>query len=232
MEYLYCNNRNFEDFSSGRVLYGGEGIPNFPVRLLNEIFGRALSHSGKKTDLNVYDPCCGGGYSLTVLGFFHSDIISRIYGSDIDSRMTDFAKRNIGLLTMEGIHSRRLELKDMLRQYKKESHAQALQSLDRLQAMLQKELPAEIFQADCTKELPPVRPDIIVTDIPYGNLATWKSKEDSPLYTMLHQLARISHKGTVLAVITDKGQKIDTELWTRREKQSVGKRKFEILQKT
>lgn len=37
MEYLYCKNENYEDYSSGRVLYGGKGIPNFPVRLINEI---------------------------------------------------------------------------------------------------------------------------------------------------------------------------------------------------
>lgn len=37
MEYLYCKNDNFEDFASGRVLFGGRGIPNFPVRLLLEI---------------------------------------------------------------------------------------------------------------------------------------------------------------------------------------------------
>ena len=41
MEYLYSKNDNYEDFSSGHVIYGGKGIPNFPVRLLNEIFGRA-----------------------------------------------------------------------------------------------------------------------------------------------------------------------------------------------
>lgn len=43
MNYLYCGDANFEDFASGRVLYGGNGIPNFPVRLLNEIFGRAVT---------------------------------------------------------------------------------------------------------------------------------------------------------------------------------------------
>ena len=69
MEYLYCKNDNFEDFASGRVIYGGKGIPNFPVRLLLEIYGRAKSYSEKKEELVIYDPCCGGGYALTVLGF-------------------------------------------------------------------------------------------------------------------------------------------------------------------
>ena len=70
MEYKYCNNDNFEDYASGRVLYSAEGVPNFPVRLINEIFGYALEYSSKKQNLCVYDPCCGGGYSLTVLRYW------------------------------------------------------------------------------------------------------------------------------------------------------------------
>lgn len=72
MEYLYCKDDNFQDFASGRVLYGGKGIPNFPIRLLLEIYGRALERSNKKEDLVIYDPCCGGGYSLTILGYFQN----------------------------------------------------------------------------------------------------------------------------------------------------------------
>ncbi len=33
MEYRYCEDRSWEDFSSGRVLRGAGGAPNFPVRL-------------------------------------------------------------------------------------------------------------------------------------------------------------------------------------------------------
>ena len=69
MIYRFCQRDNFEDLASGRVLYSGKGVPNFPVRLLCELFGRALSCCEKQTDLTVYDPCCGGGYALTVLGF-------------------------------------------------------------------------------------------------------------------------------------------------------------------
>ena len=102
MEYLYCKDDNFQDFASGRVLYGGKGIPNFPIRLLLEIYGRALERSNKKEDLVIYDPCCGGGYSLTILGYFQNKYIRKIYGSDIDEDMVAHAKKNIsiGLLVM------------------------------------------------------------------------------------------------------------------------------------
>lgn len=55
MEYLYCKNDNFQDFASGRVLYGGKGIPNFPIRLLLEIYSRALSYLNKEEDLVIYE---------------------------------------------------------------------------------------------------------------------------------------------------------------------------------
>ncbi len=73
MQYKYCDNENPEDYAGGRVLYSAEGVANFPVRLVNEIFGCAKEYSVKKDGLCVYAPCCGGGYSLTVLGFMNSE---------------------------------------------------------------------------------------------------------------------------------------------------------------
>lgn len=77
MEYLYCKNDNFQDFASGRVLYGGKGIPNFPIRLLLEIYSRALSYLNKEEDLVIYDPCCGGGMPLQFLDITRIDISVR-----------------------------------------------------------------------------------------------------------------------------------------------------------
>ncbi len=49
MEYKYCENGNFEDLASGRVIYGTPGVPNFPVRLGNEIYRRCVEYLlGKK----------------------------------------------------------------------------------------------------------------------------------------------------------------------------------------
>jgi hypothetical protein len=42
MEYKYAENHNYEHFSSGRVLYHAKGVPNFPVRLANELYGLML----------------------------------------------------------------------------------------------------------------------------------------------------------------------------------------------
>lgn len=229
MEYLYCENDNFEDFASGRVLYGGKGIPNFPVRLLLEIYGRARSYLEEDRNIILYDPCCGGGYALTVLGFFYNGDIKRIYGSDIDEGMIGHAKKNAALLTKDGIKTRKEEIRRLYAEYGKSSHLEALQSCDKLKNMLVRDIAVEIFRADCTRELPGILPDIIITDIPYGNLVEWNNGEAVSLDDMLGQLWSISHEKTILAVCMDKKQRISCDKWKRLERQNAGKRKFEIL---
>lgn len=231
MEYLYCGNENFEDFASGRVLYGGKGIPNFPVRLLNEMYGRAVNYLHNKEDLVVYDPCCGGGYALTVLGFMHNSEIKKIYGSDIDESMIAHAKKNTGLLTTLGLNGRRNEIKRLYEEHRKQSHMESLNSCDKLESLLKHEICADIFQADCTEGLPRLLPDIIITDVPYGNLVEWKDEGQISVDSMLEQLWMISHEKTILAICMDKKQKNSCGKWKRLEKHNIGKRKFEILTK-
>ena len=208
MEYLYCKNDNFQDFASGRVLYGGKGIPNFPIRLLLEIYSRALSYLNKEEDLVIYDPCCGGGYALTILGYYQNRYISKIYGSDIDEDMVAHAKKNTSLLTSAALKKRKTEIEELYNSFGKESHKEALRSCDKVSAMLEKEVIVEIFQADCTMPLPNILPDIIITDVPYGNLVEWEQGKNS-IADMLEQLWRISHENTILAVCMDKKQKIN-----------------------
>ncbi len=229
MKYKYCENDNFEDFASGRVIYGGTGVPNFPVRLGNEIFRRCLNYKKGKDDLTVYDPCCGGGYLLTVLGLLNP-CISEIVGSDIDDAMLQIAGKNFSLLSPDGLMKREQELKELAQKYGKQSHLDALNSLDNLKSLCHSStFSCRTFQADCTKPIQEsLHPDIIITDIPYGNLVSWEGAAESSLNLMYRQLAQISHEDTILAVIMDKKQKPETNEWLRLEKQQLGKRKFEI----
>ena len=112
--------------------------------------------------------------------------------------------------------------------YEKQSHADALESIERLREKVESTIDTEIFVADCTKELPSLMPDIIITDVPYGNLVEWNTESSNPLYDMLQQLAHISREGTVLALSMDKKQKVEHPNWVRKKKQIIGKRKFEI----
>ena len=92
---------------------------------------------------------------------------------------------------------------------------------------LVKDIESECFAADCTKSLPDINPDIIITDIPYGNLVNWGGEGE--LDVMMDNLLKIAGVDTVLAVSMDKSQKITSEGWKRVEKQNIGKRRFEIL---
>ena len=181
-------------------------------------------------DCVLIDPCCGGGYALTILGYYQNRYISKIYGSDIDEDMVAHAKKNTSLLTSAALKKRKTEIEELYNSFGKESHKEALRSCDKVSAMLEKEVIVEIFQADCTMPLPNILPDIIITDVPYGNLVEWEQGKNS-IADMLEQLWRISHENTILAVCMDKKQKINCEKWERLEKQNIGKRKFEILKK-
>ena len=229
MEYLYSPKANYDDFSSGRVLYNARGVPNFPVRLQAEIFCRARQYLEKETELCVYDPCCGGGYSLTILGFLFGDHIARICGSDIDAEMIRIAENNLSLLSKEGMAKRVAEIESLYGLYHKESHYEALESCKRLGAINTSHIQTELFAADCTLELPEMTvSDIIITDVPYGNLVQWSDPDKTPMDAMMHSLHEIASEKTVLAVCMDKKQKIVSDEWTRVEKANIGKRRFEI----
>lgn len=90
LKYIYeKKQQNYEDFASGRVLYNQKGAAAFPVRLASEIFLRSknyLKKKGVKEPITIYDPCCGGAYILTTLGFLHGECFSKIIGSDVDKR--------------------------------------------------------------------------------------------------------------------------------------------------
>lgn len=233
MEYKYGKNVSYEDFASGRVLYHTGGVPNFPVRLAMEIYGRCKKYLDKDNNISIYDCCCGGGYLLTVLGFLNQGLITRIVASDIDPGSVEIAKNNLGLLNNEGIEKRILEIQGLIDQYGKQSHIDAKTSAIKLQKMLSNnDLSIEVFVADALRDLQiSTAPDIIITDVPYGNLVNWDGKQLNGVDLLLASLYNICDAHTVIGICMDKKQKISVDGFTRLEKQIIGKRKFEILRK-
>lgn len=247
MEYRYCEDRSWEDFSSGRVLCGVHGAPNFPVRLGCELYRRALSHCEKKEKIRLYDCCCGGGYLLTVLGLLNQGTISRIYASDIDERVLETAGKNLSLLSREGMEKRTEELRQLFSLYGKPSHEQAVESAERLAGLLEREIPCTVFQADAGRPLNPGEEiDILITDVPYGELTAWESQEKTPgeearteqdgkepdgLNRLIRNLTGCFGEKTLFVIVTDKGQKLWKDGLTVLEKGNVGKRRFYIFRK-
>jgi len=228
MEYKYTSKENYEDFACGRVIYHVGGEPTFPVRLTLELFERCLQYSHKKTDLIVYDCCCGGAYMLTILGLLKGSSIAGLYGSDVDTQSLKLAKDNLGLLSQEGIAKRRRELENLYKTYGKASHMEALQSLNRIEALVTKEIKTFIFHQNVFEmnDLA-FTPDIIITDVPYGNLAEW-SEGSGGVNQMLDALSKVCTNDTILCICMDKKQKIHIDKFERLERQQIGKRKFEI----
>lgn len=250
MEYRYCEDRSWEDFSSGRVLFGVHGAPNFPVRLGCELYRRALSHCEKKEEIRLYDCCCGGGYLLTVLGFLNQRTISRIYASDIDEKVLKTAEKNLSLLSARGLAERKEELERLASLYGKPSHEQAAESAKRLLGLLEREISCTIFQADAGRPLKfEEEIDILITDVPYGSLTEWEGQKEAAqeggkeaatvqngrkpdgLDRMLRNLTGCLGEKTLFVVVMDKGQKLQKEGLTVLEKGTVGKRRFYIFRK-
>ncbi len=235
MQYRYVTEKeNYEDFAAGRVLLSRGGMTSFPVRLASEIFQRCADTFPTKQRLRVYDPCCGGGYLLTVLGFLHSACIQSLHGSDINSDLVRLASDNLRLLTVEGLNTRRDTLRDLADTYHKPSHHDALKSVERLRPCL----PASpiITQTWAADALQPTAAtasvDLIICDVPYGNVTGWQADAESNLITALLQAQYdVLVSGGIAAVISDKSQKATCSGYKRLQQETIGKRRFLILQK-
>ena len=81
MKYKFAvDKEDYTDFASGRVLYSAPGTTGFPVRLTSEILQRAfaiLGTGGHNGPYTIYDPCCGGAFLLTTIGFLFPERIAQ-----------------------------------------------------------------------------------------------------------------------------------------------------------
>ncbi len=249
MPYRFVlDDSNYSHFSSGRVFYSAAGQPAFPVRLASEVFQRCLNilrMDGRTGPLSIFDPCCGGAYHLAVLAFLHGPEIARIAASDADPAVLQTARRNLDLLLPGGLQRRREEIQTLLDQYGKDSHCQALASIDYLQNLLDTggNIPpvTVCFQANALdraslqNHISGRQFDLLLTDVPYGLHSQWLLAENlqqpdtSPLYRLLEAVIPFLAPGALAAIASDKGQKAIHERYSRVERFQIGKRKIEIL---
>ncbi len=234
MVYKYLENRNFEDLASGKVIVHRAGYPNFPVRLAQEIFSRCLEHLGNPDSVCIYDPCCGGGYLLTVLGFLNFERIKTIIASDISDDAIQLTTENLSLLDKNGFKKRIQQINDLLSLYNKNSHIEALNSAANLLDILENsthEIERKVFKADILSNFSldnDFKADIVFTDVPYGNLVEWQNGNKDNI-NLLDQLLPVIKERTVVAICSDKSQKFQSDNFQRIEKQVIGKRLFQIF---
>lgn len=227
---------DYTDFAAGSVLYNLPGATSFPVRLADEIFLRCLAHWQTMTSppYRVYDPCCGTGYLLAVLGLRHGANIAALVGSDIDEKRVDVARANLGLLTATGLEARRMQLEAYLAAYDKHSHRLALQSLEHLKKRLPLHpIETQLFTADALQPVTEVDSiDLVITDVPYGARVNWQSAQHQPVNAMLTALRPALNNRALLAIVTDKSVKIHHEAFERVERFQLGKRQITLLEST
>jgi 23S rRNA (guanine2535-N1)-methyltransferase len=249
MQYKYAKEKgDYSHLSSGRVFYSLPGHPAFPVRLASEIFQRCLEHrnviDGTSSPCVLYDPCCGAAYHLSVVAYLHGEHIREVIASDVDEKAVALAERNLRLLHAEGLDRRIEEIRKMIEEYGKESHQDAMHSAfylrERLSVLRQDQpLKSQVFQASATEgeqilnHIASRSVDVVFTDVPYGWHSRWQGAEQSaasnPLGSMLEALLPVLSETSVVAIVSDKGQRAAHERYRRLEQFQVGKRRVTIL---
>jgi 23S rRNA (guanine2535-N1)-methyltransferase len=245
MPYQYATEeQDYSHLSSGRVIYNLPGAPAFPVRMASEIFQRASALLGLRRRLTLFDPVCGAAYQLCALGFLHGDSIETIIASDYSDEAAAAARRNLGLLSPAGLQRRMDEIQKMIELYGKESHRDALHSADTLAARLaemQHPIRTRVFQADALDSaalqqgLEGVKPDLVISDVPYGKLSNWKTdalaaeSDENNLQQMLAALLPVLSSDAIVAIAADKRQKISHEMYRRISRFQIGKRQVAFL---
>jgi len=177
-------------------------------------------------------------YSFTVIGFLHGTEIESITGSDSGSRMLEFARKNLSLLTTSGLSKRIEELKRFVQEYKKQSHKEALESAYRLQSKTRSFETNQIqcfqFNAVGDEELPKSLPevDMVITDLPYGKLARWEGRgtDESYVERFLEKLEPKLGPVSVTAIIHDKKQRISHSGYKAIRSFALGKRRIVLLE--
>ena len=243
MEYKFATERtNYADLASGSVFYSLPGHPAFPIRLASEIYQRCLAYRCKGNEpCTIFDPCCGAAYHLSVVAYLHWDSVRRVVCSDIDEKAVQLAERNLGLLTPAGMERRSREISAMIRLYGKTSHKDALESIRGLQEQVIRltnirPIQTRVFRSNATdaaslrEGLQGLAIDIVFTDIPYGQHSQWQETQSpDPAWAMLNALLEFLSPESIVAVASDKGQKIMHEGYQKLERLQIGKRQVVIL---
>ena len=249
MQYQYVKEqRDYSDLASGRVFLSLSGHPAFPVRLASEIFQRCMARREtiykNATRCVLYDPCCGAAYHLSVLAYLHREHIQEVIGSDVDEKAVALAKRNLELVSIAGLDNRIIEISAMSEQYGKASHKDALRSAQTVRsnslALAQKyPVKTRVFRADATERkeisnnIRAKSVDIVFTDVPYGQHSDWYSSEGiDPIEAMLDVLRNVLSRSSLVAITSDKRQKVSHEKYQRIEQFKIGKRRVVILKPT
>ncbi|MGW5876166.1 rRNA methyltransferase [Nocardiopsis terrae] len=205
MSYRYATERtDHSALASGQVLRSAPGYPGFPVRLASELLQRAMVHAEGER-VRLWDPCCGSGYLVTVLGLLHRDRLTHVRATDVDEDAVGIAARNLELLTAEGLAERERELRRSARDFGRVAFVERAGSARDLAAGLAAmggDLPHDSAVADVFGLTDPVDADLVVTDVPYGEMTHWEGgvPDGGPIRGLLASMGRVLPPHAVVVV--------------------------------
>jgi len=225
--------RDYSDFSSGRVLYNAANTTAFPVRLASEIIQSSfdiLEKKGIHGPFRIYDPCCGGGFLLTTIGFLYYNQIFELIATDYDDEVLETARKNLSLLSREGLDRRKKEIEGYIKAFGKDSHMQALKSIEHLETLIgENSIKVSCMQRDITdmSGFPVQEVNIVVTDIPYGNIVNWEGVNKNPIQNLFENCGKaLDKKRSVLVIVADKKSKLMHKSFKRIQHFKLGKRQI------
>ena len=152
----------------------------------------------------LWDPCCGSGYLVTVLGLLHRDLLTHVRASDVDPDAVAIAARNLELLTAEGLAERERELRRSALDFGRVAYVERAEAARDLAAGLAAtggDLPHESAVADVFTLTEPVDADLVVTDVPYGEMTRWEGDiPQDPVHGLLSSMGRVLPERSVVVV--------------------------------
>lgn len=244
MRFVHETERqDYTDLASGRVLHSVVGAAPLPVRLICEVFQRCAAFQrdlGVRRRLVVYDPFCGTGYLLTVIGLLHRGLVSELWGSDIDPAILRVAQANLALLSESGILARKRRLRELAVEFGKESHAEAVDSACRLRSLVDACRGPSVgcFAADALRDKPQIPDaalvDLVLADLPYGKLAEWQGGHGMgcpPEDALMQNCASWMRAGALLALFSSKNQRFEHPRFHRCVRLRHGRRQIWIFRR-
>jgi hypothetical protein len=229
------------------VLRSSPGHVGFPVRLAREMFEQCRAFQPPESRIrscDLYDPCCGAGQLITTLGLLYGDHIATLAASDASAAAVELTANNLALLTASGLDARIAHLLSLHEQHHKDSHAAAVESA---RALRDRTNPGaattRCFLADAgnaaslRSHLGPLRPNIVITDFPYGWQSSWVDSGNglSPsasIRVVLDALLQVTTDDCVLALATDRSQRVDHPGCERLRQFRIGRRRITWLRRS
>jgi tRNA G10 N-methylase Trm11 len=155
--------------------------------------------------VRLWDPCCGSGYLASVLGLLHRDRLTHVRATDVDEDAVGIAARNLELLTAEGLAERERELRRSALDFGRVAFVERAESARDLAAGLAAmggDLPHESAVADVFALTEPVDADLVITDVPYGEMTHWEGgvPEGDPIRGLLAAMGRVLPSHAVVVV--------------------------------